>query len=213
MCGKLTAMTCKTIAANLGKTGLCICPDFLSANALTRTANDLDVIRADGQFRRAGVGRGQTHDGAKSVRNDETYWLDRIHQTTAQQHLWRKIDLLKTAINRALFLGLNDFEGHYAAYPTQGHYQRHKDSLRGDSGRVVTFVLYLNRAWKSEDGGRLRIYATSTAGVDIHTDVDPIGGTLVCFMSGVSEHEVLLSHRPRFSLTGWFKSAGHGFIA
>lgn len=205
-------MNAKTIAANLGKTGLCICPGFLSARPLTRTADDLDNIRASGRFHRAGVGRGPTQHGARAVRNDETFWLNRFQQTSAQQHLWRKIDLLKTAFNRALFLGLNDFEGHYAAYPIKGSYQRHKDCLRGDSGRVVTFVLYLNRAWKAEDGGRLRIYATSIDGVDTYTDVDPVGGTLVCFMSGVSEHEVLRSHRPRFSLTGWFKSSGHQSI-
>jgi SM-20-related protein len=48
--------------------------------------------------------------------------------------------------------------------------------------------------------GELRIYDG-----DAHTDVDPIGGTMACFLSRVSEHEVMESHTERFSLAGWFK--------
>ncbi len=118
--------------------------------------------------------------------------------------LWRRFDLLKAAFNRTLFLGLTDFEGHYAAYPEGGFYERHKDGFRRDSARVVSFVLYLNRDWKPADGGRLRVYTKGQSGGESHVDVDPIGGTMVCFLSGESEHEVLLNHRPRFSLTGWF---------
>ena len=61
-------------------------------------------------------------------------------------------------------------------------------------------MLYLNRDWKPEDGGRLRIYGETS-----HTDIDPVGGTLVCFMSRESEHEVLESFAGRCSFTGWFK--------
>lgn len=52
------------------------------------------------------------------------------------------------------------------------------------------------------DGGRLRVYGGGS-----HVDVDPGGGTLVCFLSEEKEHEVLPSHAPRISFAGWFKRA------
>jgi SM-20-related protein len=196
-------MTSKSIAADLGKTGLCICPGFLSPKALANTADDFDELRA--RFAPAGIGRGETHNGNAQVRNDETYWLDRQIKNRAQNFLWRKLDLLQRAFNRSLFLGLSDFSGHYASYPEGGFYKRHKDCFHNNSDRVVSLVLYLNRDWKTEDGGRLRVYASMADGGESFTDVDPVGGTMVCFMSSESEHEVLQNHRPRASLTGWFK--------
>jgi SM-20-related protein len=201
----LPFMTSKNIAVQLGRTGLCVCPGFLSAKALRNTADDFDSIRASGRFHRAGIGRGPLAEDQTGVRNDETFWLDRGKKSKAHFLLWRKLDLLKRAFNRSLFLGLTGFEGQYSAYPEGGYYGRHKDSFRDDSARIVSFVLYLNRDWRAAHGGRLRVYATELNGTESHTDVDPIGGTMVCFMSGESEHEVLESHRPRFSLAGWFK--------
>ncbi len=171
---------------------------------MLKTAADLEANRAVGAFKSAGVGKGGVPAGLDRVRNDATFWLDRNFSNFVQRLLWRKIDLLKLTLNRSLFLGLKEFEGHYAAYPSGGFYQRHKDCFRGDSGRIVSFILYLNQNWQPQDGGRLRIYARE--GNDSYLDVDPIGGTMVCFMSADFEHEVLLSHKERLSFTGWFKS-------
>lgn len=201
----LRAMTSKAIAGRLAETGLCVFPNFLSARRLLSAADDLDRIRAGGQFHDAGIGRRKNLSLDARIRNDSTFWLEREQQNPIQAVLWRKLDLLKSAINRSLFLGLDDFEGHYAVYREGGFYGRHKDCFRGDSGRIISFVLYLNRAWKPADGGRLRVYAAGLGGAESHTDVDPVGGTMVCFLSGESEHEVLLSHRERFSFSGWFK--------
>lgn len=198
-------MNAKAIAVTMGNTGICVCPNFLSPRLLTRTADDLDAIRARGEFRPAGVGQGTERQFAKRVRTDYTYWLNREVTNAPQAHLWRRIDLLKAALNRELFLGLTDFEGHYAAYSEGGFYERHRDSFHGDSARMVSVVLYLNRDWKPADGGRLRIFSKDQTGEESHIDVDPVGGTMVCFLSNESEHEVLLNNRPRFSLAGWFK--------
>lgn len=196
-------MTARHIAERLGKTGYCVCPGFLSADSLRDTRGDLDRIKRAGHFHRAGVGQGRHLQSQNSVRRDEIFWLDRGLDNPIQELLWQKMDLLKRAFNRTLFLGLLNFEGHYAAYPEGGFYKRHRDCFRDDSDRMVSLVLYLNRDWKSHDGGRLRIFSEHS-----HTDVDPVGGTMVCFMSRESEHEVLLSHEKRFSFTGWFKVRG-----
>ena len=37
-------------------------------------------------------------------------------------------------------------------------------------------------------------------------DVQPLGGTLVCFLAERFEHEVLPARRERLSVTGWFRA-------
>ena len=116
--------------------------------------------------------------------------------------LWIQLDSLKQALNRTLFLGLVAFEGHYALYERGGFYVKHRDSFAQDDARVVSLILYLNSDWKAADGGKLRIYRS-----DSWVDVEPVGGTLVCFFSQESEHQVLRSHASRISLAGWFKQS------
>jgi SM-20-related protein len=198
-------MTHEMIAERLERTGLCICPDFISQQSLRETRADFDAIQKSGAFCRAGVGQGdkQVHD---LVRRDETHWLDRAAGNAVQSALFKKLDSLKVAFNHTLYLGLDVLEGHYAAYPDGGFYGRHLDCFHQDDTRVVSLVLYLNQDWKPGDGGQLRIYNKDES----HVDVVPVGGTMVCFMSRESEHEVLSCHGPRFSFAGWFKRSVPG---
>ncbi len=182
----------------LEKTGLCVWPNFLSLKSLQETRGDLDRIHSSGDFSRAGIGQAEAR-GTHDLRRDETYWLDRSRANLVQSRLWKKIDQLKQALNRGLFLGITDFEGHYASYPKGGFYRRHLDCFHGSETRIVSLVLYLNQTWQASDGGCLRIHKKGA-----HLDIPPIGGTLVCFLSKESEHEVLESHRARFSFCGWF---------
>jgi SM-20-related protein len=193
-------VTAIEIAEELGKSGLCVCPNYLSHEALRETRNDMDLIYSAGGFRRAGVGHGsQVRD---QVRSDEIHWLERDGSNTpAQISLWNDFDLLQTAFNRTLYLGLKSFEGHYASYAKGGFYERHLDSFAQENSRTVSVVIYLNQDWQSQDGGQLRVY-----GENSHTDISPVGGTMVCFMSQESQHEVLLSSAHRMSFTGWFKT-------
>lgn len=202
-------MTYKSMAVGLSDTGLCVCPGFISSSLLEDSAKNLDQLRADGEFHAAAIGRGHTSRPDLKIRNNEIFWLDRQSENQIQRRLWRKIESLRTALNQSLYLGLSDSEVHYAAYPAGGFYGRHLDCFQGGSERVISFVLYLNRGWQAEDGGCLRVYSGGgAAGTLPYTDIEPIGGTLVCFMSAESEHEVLMNHRPRFSLTGWFLRKG-----
>jgi SM-20-related protein len=198
-------MKSKEIAEQLAETGLCICPDFLSPRFLNLMAEDLERNRRDGKFKNAGVGKGTSREVQATIRSDETLWLERDEQNFVQRKLWRKIDLLKAAFNRSLFLGLKDFEGHYAVYPEGGFYQRHRDVFKNDSARVVSIIIYLNREWQPTHGGQLRIYNADPHGKDSHIDINPVGGTMVCFLSRESEHEVMPSFHERLSFSGWFK--------
>lgn len=193
-------MNSSMICDALKSDGLVICPDFLPNKIWKSIRTDLDACLQDGQFKRAGTGQGSGKGVRDLVRRDQIYWLDQSNATDAQNLIWQELEKLKQEFNRTLFLGINSFEGHYAAYPEGGFYKRHLDCFQKNDDRVVSLILYLNKDWKPVDGGELRVYENTN-----HLDIQPKGGTLVCFMSREKEHEVLTSHAPRFSFSGWFK--------
>ena len=97
--------------------------------------------------------------------------------------------------------GLEDFQGHFALYPSGAAYARHVDRLAGTDVRAISVALYLNDDWAACDGGVLRMYTGGGAS----EDVLPRGGRLVAFLSDRFEHEVLPSSRERLSFTGWYR--------
>lgn len=183
----------KAFAASLETTGYAVCPDFFPTAELRA---HMRTMQSAGAFHRAGIGKGA--EVRDQVRLDDVYWLK---ERESQPTLWDALDRLRESLNRELFLGLRDFEGHYAAYPAGGFYQRHRDVFRSDDRRTVSLVLYLNEDWTQGDGGRLRLYHSDGTS----SDIDPICGKLVLFMSREIEHEVLPSGRERLSFTGWFR--------
>ncbi|HSN17894.1 MAG TPA: 2OG-Fe(II) oxygenase [Gammaproteobacteria bacterium] len=164
---------------------------------------EAERLRADGAFRAAGIGH--MADRRTDVRGDEIFWLEKGAGTPEAQRLVHgEIAALQRAINEETYLGLDEFEGHYAAYPPGSAYARHLDRFREDNQRVVSLVLYLNEAWTEEAGGELCLYGSPDAQTPA-ARIQPQGGTLVCFLSEQVPHEVLIARRTRLSLTGWFR--------
>ena len=155
---------------------------------------------AAGEFHVAGVGRGAARVERNEIRGDRIVWLDEHADCAVEAPLWRALAALRAALNEALFLGLDSFEGHYALYPPAAFYRRHRDRFRDDDARVISCVLYLNEDWSVEDGGALRMHLPEGA-----HDVLPTGGTLACFIAERFEHEVLPSSRERLAVSGWFR--------
>lgn len=189
----------KAIAKRLGDTGICVCPNYFSPDKIAKTKAKLTQIQMAGGFQDARIGKSPS-SSRQNYRNDKIHWLHQEEQIGAQIYLWKKIDSLKLALNRSLYLGIRSFEGHYAIYPPGGFYGRHLDQFKEESSRTVSFILYLNQSWNHHHGGRLRVFSN-----DAFDDIDPIAGTMVCFLSAEVEHEVLKSHRSRCSFVGWFK--------
>ncbi|MBV2134146.1 2OG-Fe(II) oxygenase [Pseudomonas sp. MAP12] len=160
---------------------------------------------AAGALTRAAIGRagGQTLD--ESIRGDHIQWLAAGETATTDAYLGM-LDSLRERLNRELFLGLEDYECHFALYPPGSFYRRHLDRFRDDDRRTVTTVFYLNEDWRPEHGGALRIELADGR----EHDVPPAAGTLVVFMSGDFPHEVLPASRERLSLTGWYRRRGNG---
>jgi SM-20-related protein len=106
---------------------------------------------------------------------------------------------LQQAINRQFFLGLFDFECHFARYQPGDYYQKHFDAFKGRSNRVLTTVSYLN---DNSTGGELCIYDEQD---QLLKKVLPAAGSLVLFESERFAHEVLPARQDRYSIAGWFR--------
>lgn len=162
----------------------------------------IDIKATDSQyFHSAGVGREQEHHVNQFVRRDRIRWLDREHAPVLFYLDWA--EQLRRRLNRELFLGLFDYECHYAHYPKGAFYKRHVDAFKGFSNRRLTTILYLNPSWQPGDGGELVMYADQ--GQTVLETVLPKFGTMVLFLSEEFPHEVLASRCSRYSLTGWFR--------
>jgi SM-20-related protein len=145
----------------------------------------------------AGVGRQGQHQLDQQVRRDHTAWLD--SDNPVQQQYLQRMALLQQDMNQRCFLGLIDFEAHYARYQQGDFYQKHLDAFVGRSNRVLSSVCYLNTA---AQGGELVLYDEQD---QLLTRVQPKAGTLVVFESCRFPHEVLPAAEPRYSIAGWFR--------
>ena len=155
----------------------------------------------DEELTRAGVGRERDFQLNRFVRTDETCWLDVCHPASSDFLAW--MEQLRLGLRQRLFLGLFDYEAHYARYAPGAFYKRHRDAFAdGVTNRVLSTVLYLNPGWRGEDGGEMLLYA------DDHTLIErviPLYGRLVIFLSERFPHEVLSTRRTRYSIAGWFR--------
>ena len=158
------------------------------------------LIEADA-LERAGVGRETDFQINHSVRGDRILWLN--GQRPAPARYLNLAEHVRQALNRRLFLGLFEYEAHYAHYPPGAFYRRHVDSFRGAANRVLSTVTYLNTDWQPGDGGELVLYATEGDGV--LAQIAPKAGRLVIFLSEEIPHEVLPAQRDRFSIAGWYR--------
>jgi len=195
-----TEATYDLIADSLADKGYCILPQLLPAElnfALHQRVSCLD----EEDFQPAGIGRELDFQLNSSVRRDETRWLT-AHNETDLRYIDQMAEF-RLAINRRLFMGLFDYESHYAHYAPGAFYKKHLDAFKGHSNRVLTTVLYLNPEWQAEDGGQLLIYAPDSDRV-IET-VNPNFGTFVIFLSEQFPHEVVKASRDRYSIAGWFR--------
>jgi SM-20-related protein len=193
--------------------GWLVLPQFLPALWCEALLADCQVRRE--QFANAAVGRGNQRQHLSDQRRDATLWLS--DDVAVQRDYLIAMDKLRSEINRQLFLGLRDYEAHYAHYASGAFYRRHYDAFAHTSSngswasnnllesnhsnmprRVLTTVVYLN----TSAGGELVI------GDDEReiACVAPVAGTAVFFMSAEFPHEVLPAQSDRYSISGWFRT-------
>jgi SM-20-related protein len=152
-------------------------------------------------MRPAAIGTAQQKRRVREIRGDYIHWLE--GDTEAQRTLLALVASYKEALNRRFFLGLNNYEAHFALYPEGDGYQKHWDNFRGRNQRIVTTVFYLNPDWDESLGGELLVY--DKKGEKVIDRVLPKPGTLVTFMTEEIPHEVRPAKRPRVSIAGWLR--------
>ncbi|HEY0963877.1 MAG TPA: 2OG-Fe(II) oxygenase [Pseudomonadales bacterium] len=188
------------IAAALATQGYCIVDDALPP-ALAKDLASACAAAPPAAFRAAGIGRRESRQHDSTVRSDAIRWLDAAVDPDALY--LQATETLRASLNRKLFLGLFDYECHYARYAPGACYRRHVDAFAGQKNRVLSTVLYLNPDWREGEGGELVLYEGDAA--EALQRVLPLFNRLVVFLSERFPHEVLPATRARHSIAGWFR--------
>ncbi|MGH8355504.1 MAG: 2OG-Fe(II) oxygenase [Pseudomonas sp.] len=176
---------------------------FLPEELTLELAAECRARAAAGALAPAAIGRGAELAVREEVRGDRIQWLQAGQSAACERYL-QIMDGLRQALNQGLYLGLDDYESHFALYPPGAFYRKHLDRFRDDDRRVVSVLLYLNQAWLPEHGGALRLHLDGGR----EQEIAPLGGSLVAFLSAAVPHEVLPASRERLSLAGWFRRRG-----
>ena len=181
----------ESAVAQLAEKSWCLLPGVLSPG-MTHSLNDwIDNEYKLGHFKLAGIGKGFRQQSDHAIRRDQTLWLPERCEDESIVELTACIESLRMRLNRELFSGLEDFEGHFAIYESGSFYKRHVDAFRDDDSRSITFIIYLNELWRPGDGGELRL----ETGNGMQVLIPPTQGTIVLFDSRKFYHEVLPDHR------------------
>jgi SM-20-related protein len=182
--------------------GLVLWEQAFDTDTCQKYRSQLQKFDNEGQFVAAGIGKGQQKNILTRIRSDRICWFPDEVLSLHFSEFYRQLGEIMAYMNRYFYMGLRRFEIHGAIYGPGQHYERHLDQHRHSSERVVTAVFYLNESWSPAEGGTLRVFKENG---EVLTEVLPLAGRLLLFESARYEHEVLVSHRDRYSLTGWFR--------
>ncbi len=189
----------------LAEHGYAIVDNYLLPPMIAALRQQAIRLRETGIMHQASIGKDEANRIISEVRGDSIYWLDDAGQTPDQTDYLNTMQTLQEQLNRCFFLGLFEFECHFAVYDPGAVYLKHLDQFKGQQERQITAVLYLNDDWQQDDGGELRLYLNESENAAF-VDIAPLGGRLALFLSGRFYHEVLPAQRTRISLTGWFRT-------
>ncbi len=215
-------------AAALHDHGWAVLPGLLPARVALEARGEALALHAAG-----GLTPAASHAHARftdaSARGDAVAWLHTGEPPASScRGLSAALDLLSAVrADLSVFLRLarNVAEYQCAVYPGSGAaYARHRDAFPDDGSEVcqrrITAVLYCNPPdWDTATlGGALRLHVPAPSGCaalqpgcawrsdtddNAFVDVTPAAGTLVLFLSGAVEHEVMPCHAARVAITAW----------
>lgn len=189
------------VVADIREKGWSITDNFFSAEMVEALMNDISELD-NSYMKQAGVGRSNEHQVALNRRRDYIRWIDPI--TPARSAFLDAMGELRLEFNRRLFLGLWDYEAHFARYEEGAFYEKHVDAFKGKSNRVLSTVLYLNEDWVDGDGGEFVLFDEHDESIELGRFF-PQKGRLAVFLSEEFPHEVLKAQRTRHSIAGWFR--------
>jgi len=172
--------------------------NFLSIEISRGLLEEMAQLQSRVDFQQASIGKDDNKQVNLTQRGDFIYWIDPKNCLPYASEYLKNLEQIISGLNRHFYLGIRDYECHYAHYPVGSFYKRHTDRHAKGSARRVSSVFYLNPNWKESEGGELVIYEASGKS----SLIKPEMGTLALFLSEL-EHEVLPTLRERKSITGW----------
>ncbi|HEX9509197.1 MAG TPA: 2OG-Fe(II) oxygenase [Puia sp.] len=173
---------------------------FLSEALVGHLAGNLTRLYDEKLLLTGGTSNEESPVFNKLLRNDVIYWLDRKHDNPYENEFLTLIETFISYLNSTCYTGITGYEFHYTLYEKGAFYKRHLDQFRNNSSRQYSMIIYLNSHWKDSDGGQLLIHQKGKAYA-----LSPTSGKSVFFKSSELEHEVLMTNKPRMSITGWLK--------
>lgn len=197
--------TYETVFQSLEQFGWAVSDELAPTGLAPRLYDECRTLWEAGRFRPAEVGRGGHQARQHAIRGDAIHWLEPDTAGPASQEFLSWIARVRTALNQAFFLGLNNEEFHFARYPAGAGYTRHMDQHHGATARKVSVTLYLSPGWPVNGGGELRLYAGENDTAPAAT-VLPVQGRMALFLSDRTPHDVRPGSQPRWSLTGWLRT-------
>ena len=187
----------------------------LSANFEDLTEKHWTILSIDHNFAVNLLAAAQNHESSfrpattstslsslKDIRSDQIYWLEENKSPISEieNSALKALHDLRTQLQNYFRISLTHLETHFAIYNKGEKYVRHRDTTSMNNRRVFSFVIYLNHDWAEKDGGQLVGYKEDL----ILFRVQPTIGQMILFRSDL-EHEVLVAHKKRYSLTGWMR--------
>lgn len=170
--------------------------NLITAEQALQLRQYMDLHYEAENFKRAGVGKGARFEINENIRSDSVMWVDNPKEPLLHSY-FAFLEELIPVLNRYFFVPIKDKEIMLALYEKGNFYKRHRDRFERNGHRLFTVLLYLTD-WQQGDGGELMIYN----GHQI-ISVLPKAGTFLIFNS-LLEHEVLMTNKRRYSITGWY---------
>jgi SM-20-related protein len=173
---------------------------FLDESLAGHLKKNLTTLFAENKMQIGGTGNNALVDHNNLIRGDSIHWLDRAHNDPHENRFFDLMDRFIKYLNEQCYTGINSYEFHYTLYTPGTFYKKHIDRFRNNDSRKFSMIMYLNTGWIPEDGGELCIHHEE--GLQL---ISPANGKVVFFRSNELEHEVLMTHKNRMSITGWLK--------
>ena len=181
--------------------GFHIIDNFLGDEDYRTLQMTIQQRQQDGSFRPAKIGHLQDKTHNANIRNDQIFWLDKQEGNSDINTYFSQLETLCETLNRTLYLGLVDYEAHFAIYQPNHFYKKHIDQFSTTQDRRISCVYYLNEQWQTDFGGELILYDKEDQPL---INIMPLGNRFVCFESDMP-HEVCISYQTRYSIAGWLK--------
>ena len=190
----------ETLISRYLDTKVGVVPDFISEELAENLVQRLFELKEQNLLKAAGIGNVAKLTHNAEIRSDAIYWLDRNNNNEFENQFLDQVDAFVTYLNRSCYTGITGYEFHFALFDKGSFYRKHLDQFQNNSSRQFSMITYLNQNWQPEDGGELCIYDEAKI-----QKVTPTNRKTVFFKSNELVHEVLESHKPRLSVTGWLR--------